>query len=66
MPEPGSGMTPDALPRARIIDGRAAAAGVRAEVARQVAVLAARHQVTPGLAVGHAIGRIGCSTTALK
>jgi len=51
MPEPGSGMTADALPRARIIDGRAAAAGVRAEVARQVAVLAARHQVTPGLAV---------------
>jgi len=51
MPEPGSGMTPDTLSRARIIDGRAVAAGVRAEVARQVAVLAARHQVTPGLAV---------------
>jgi len=51
MPEPGSGTTPDSLSRARIIDGRAAAAAVRTEVSRQVSVLAARHGVTPGLAV---------------
>jgi len=36
---------------ARIIDGKASAAGLRARVARQTAVLAARHGVTPGLAV---------------
>jgi len=44
-------MTPDSPQQARLIDGRATAARVRAEVARQVAVLAARHGVTPGLAV---------------
>ena len=50
MPEPRSSMTPDTPHRARLIDGRATAEKVRAEVARQVAVLAARHGVTPGLA----------------
>ena len=51
MREPRSSMTPDSPQQARLIDGRATAARVRAEVARQVAVLAARHGVTPGLAV---------------
>jgi len=51
MPESGSGMTPDTLPRARLIDGRASAARLRAEVARQVTALGGRHGVTPGLAV---------------
>lgn len=37
--------------RARLIDGKATAAKVRAEVARQVAVLKERYGVTPGLAV---------------
>ncbi len=50
MPESGSTMTPATPHQARLIDGRAVAARVRAEVARQVAVLAARHGVTPGLA----------------
>jgi methylenetetrahydrofolate dehydrogenase (NADP+) / methenyltetrahydrofolate cyclohydrolase len=36
---------------ARIIDGKASAAKLRAAVARRTAVLAARHGVTPGLAV---------------
>jgi methylenetetrahydrofolate dehydrogenase (NADP+)/methenyltetrahydrofolate cyclohydrolase len=44
-------MTSDTLPRARLIDGRASAARLRAEVAQQVAVLAGRHGLTPGLAV---------------
>jgi methylenetetrahydrofolate dehydrogenase (NADP+)/methenyltetrahydrofolate cyclohydrolase len=51
MPEPSSGNAPDIMPPARIIDGRAVAARVRAEVARQVAVLTGRHGITPGLAV---------------
>jgi methylenetetrahydrofolate dehydrogenase (NADP+)/methenyltetrahydrofolate cyclohydrolase len=51
MREPRSTTVPDSPHQARIIDGRATAARVRAEVARQVAVLAARHGVTPGLAV---------------
>ncbi len=51
MPESGPGAASGTPPRARIIDGRAAAAGVRAEVSRQVAALAARHGITPGLAV---------------
>jgi methylenetetrahydrofolate dehydrogenase (NADP+)/methenyltetrahydrofolate cyclohydrolase len=37
--------------RARLIDGKAAAARVRAAVGRQVAALFERHAVTPGLAV---------------
>ena len=37
--------------RARIIDGKAFAAGIREKVARRVALLKARHGVTPGLAV---------------
>jgi methylenetetrahydrofolate dehydrogenase (NADP+)/methenyltetrahydrofolate cyclohydrolase len=36
---------------ARIIDGKASAARLRAEIARRTAVLVARHGVTPGLAV---------------
>jgi methylenetetrahydrofolate dehydrogenase (NADP+)/methenyltetrahydrofolate cyclohydrolase len=36
---------------ARLIDGKAAAARIRAEVARQAGVLKARHGITPGLAV---------------
>ncbi|MBX3702559.1 MAG: bifunctional methylenetetrahydrofolate dehydrogenase/methenyltetrahydrofolate cyclohydrolase FolD [Steroidobacteraceae bacterium] len=36
---------------ARLIDGKAAAARIRAEVARQAAALAARHGLVPGLAV---------------
>jgi methylenetetrahydrofolate dehydrogenase (NADP+)/methenyltetrahydrofolate cyclohydrolase len=36
---------------ARLIDGKAAAARIRAEVARQAAVLATRHRIMPGLAV---------------
>ena len=36
---------------ARIIDGKASAARLRADIARRVAVLASRHGVTPGLAV---------------
>lgn len=36
---------------ARIIDGKAFAAGIREKVARRVALLKARHGVTPGLAV---------------
>jgi methylenetetrahydrofolate dehydrogenase (NADP+)/methenyltetrahydrofolate cyclohydrolase len=36
---------------ARIIDGKASAAKLRSDVARQVAALADRHGVTPGLAV---------------
>ncbi len=51
MAEPRSGMAPDTSHRARLIDGRATAARIRAEVARQVAVLAGRHGITPGLAV---------------
>jgi methylenetetrahydrofolate dehydrogenase (NADP+)/methenyltetrahydrofolate cyclohydrolase len=43
-------MTPATPHQARLIDGRALAARVRAEVAQLVAVLAARHGVTPGLA----------------
>lgn len=37
--------------RARLIDGKATAARVRADVARQVALLIDSHGVTPGLAV---------------
>ena len=44
-------ITPSAGHRARIIDGKAAAARVRAEVARDVADLKASHGITPGLAV---------------
>lgn len=44
-------MVPDTPHRARLIDGRAAAARVRAEVARQVAALSGHHGITPGLAV---------------
>ncbi len=51
MPESGSGMAPGSSHQARLIDGRAMAERVRAQVARQVAVLAGRHGVTPGLAV---------------
>ena len=51
MREPRSTTLPDGPHQARIIDGRATAARVRAEVARQVAILATRHGVTPGLAV---------------
>ena len=36
---------------ARIIDGKARAAALRAEVARRVAVMQAEHGITPGLAV---------------
>jgi methylenetetrahydrofolate dehydrogenase (NADP+) / methenyltetrahydrofolate cyclohydrolase len=36
---------------ARLIDGKASAAKLRADIARQVAALAKRHGVTPGLAV---------------
>jgi methylenetetrahydrofolate dehydrogenase (NADP+)/methenyltetrahydrofolate cyclohydrolase len=39
------------LGSARIIDGKGSAARLRAEIARQTAVLAARHGLTPGLAV---------------
>jgi methylenetetrahydrofolate dehydrogenase (NADP+)/methenyltetrahydrofolate cyclohydrolase len=38
------------VPEARIIDGTAAAARLRSEIARRVAVLKDRHGVTPGLA----------------
>ncbi|HXV40150.1 MAG TPA: bifunctional methylenetetrahydrofolate dehydrogenase/methenyltetrahydrofolate cyclohydrolase FolD [Steroidobacteraceae bacterium] len=50
MPErdSGGGGTPGA---ARLIDGKAAAARIRAEVARQVALLGSRHGLAPGLAV---------------
>jgi len=51
MPESRSSMAPDTTHRARLIDGRVTAARVRVEVAQQVAVLAKRHGVTPGLAV---------------
>ena len=51
MPEPSPGMAEGKPQQARLIDGRATAARVRAEVARQVAVLATRHGLTPGLAV---------------
>ena len=51
MPESGPSMAPGNTQQARLIDGRATAARVRADVARQVAVLAARHGLTPGLAV---------------
>ena len=51
MPESGPGMAPGGTQQARLIDGRAMAARVRADVARQVAALAARHELTPGLAV---------------
>jgi methylenetetrahydrofolate dehydrogenase (NADP+)/methenyltetrahydrofolate cyclohydrolase len=44
-------MAPGSSQKARLIDGRAMAARVRADVARQVAVLGARHGLTPGLAV---------------
>jgi len=37
--------------RARLIDGKAAAARIREEVARQAGLLATRHGITPGLAV---------------
>lgn len=50
MPESGSKMTPATTHQARLIDGRAMAMRVRAELARQVAALIARHGVTPGLA----------------
>lgn len=50
MPEPRSTVTPGNPRQARIIDGRALAERVRAEVARQVALLSARHGVMPGLA----------------
>ena len=36
--------------RARVIDGKAFAAGLRADIKRQVEVLKARHGLTPGLA----------------
>jgi methylenetetrahydrofolate dehydrogenase (NADP+)/methenyltetrahydrofolate cyclohydrolase len=50
MPErdSGGGGTPGT---ARLIDGKAAAARIRAEVARQVALLGSRHGLAPGLAV---------------
>ncbi len=50
MPEgdSGAGGTPGV---ARLIDGKAAAARIRAGVARQVATLASRHGLVPGLAV---------------
>ena len=35
---------------AKIIDGKAFAAGLRARIGRQVAALAARHGIIPGLA----------------
>jgi methylenetetrahydrofolate dehydrogenase (NADP+)/methenyltetrahydrofolate cyclohydrolase len=41
----------DPAQRARLIDGKATAARVRADVARQVALLVERHRLTPGLAV---------------
>ncbi|MDH4259058.1 MAG: bifunctional methylenetetrahydrofolate dehydrogenase/methenyltetrahydrofolate cyclohydrolase FolD [Gammaproteobacteria bacterium] len=50
MPESGSKMTPATTHQARLIDGRAMAMRVRAELARQVATLITRHRVTPGLA----------------
>ena len=50
MPEPRSMTAPDSPQQARIIDGRAFAERVRAEVARQVALLSALHGITPGLA----------------
>ncbi len=37
--------------KARVIDGKAVAADVRAEVAKEVAILKAKHGLTPGLAV---------------
>jgi len=50
MPEADSG--PGGNPgAARLIDGKAVAARIRAEVARQVAALASRHGLVPGLAV---------------
>jgi methylenetetrahydrofolate dehydrogenase (NADP+)/methenyltetrahydrofolate cyclohydrolase len=49
MPDPLAG--PAGNGTARLIDGKATAAKVRIEVARQVAVLKERHGVTPGLAV---------------
>jgi len=51
MPESGPGMAKGNAQQARLIDGRATAARVRADVARQVAALVARHGLTPGLAV---------------
>jgi len=51
MPESGPGMAKGNARQARLIDGRATAARVRADVARQVAALGARHGLTPGLAV---------------
>ena len=51
MPESGPGTAAGRPRQARLIDGRATAARLRADVARQVAVLAARHGLTPGLAV---------------
>ncbi len=51
MAEPGSATAAGAPRQARLIDGRAAAERLRADIARQVATLAARHHVTPGLAV---------------
>jgi methylenetetrahydrofolate dehydrogenase (NADP+)/methenyltetrahydrofolate cyclohydrolase len=44
-------LTPPAEHRARIIDGKAAAARLRAQVAREVTDLKAAHGTTPGLAV---------------
>ena len=49
MPDPLAG--PGIRGTARLIDGKATAAKVRIEVARQVAVLKERYGVTPGLAV---------------
>ena len=49
MPDPLAG--PAVRGTARLIDGKATAAKVRIEVARQVAVLKERYGVTPGLAV---------------
>ena len=37
--------------KARVIDGKAVAADVRAEVAKEVAAIKAQHGFTPGLAV---------------
>ena len=44
-------MTAPTTPIARIIDGKASAARLRAEVASRVAALRAAHGITPGLAV---------------
>ncbi|MGB5133404.1 MAG: bifunctional methylenetetrahydrofolate dehydrogenase/methenyltetrahydrofolate cyclohydrolase FolD [Steroidobacteraceae bacterium] len=51
MPESGPNMAAGSSQQARLVDGRAMAARVRADVARQVAALGTRHGLTPGLAV---------------